>query len=97
MDTSNLHLLDASFLSTAEVLSILYNSAKTLPGLIQGHAELTVEEAQMEIEANPSLRFQYLLGRILRVDLSNLSKLDLTAYSQDNGVTATYRILKKKK
>ena len=88
-------IVDASDFNTDELLALLYNSAKTMPGLIQGHSTLTLEEARMELEANPSLKFQYLLGKILRVDLNNIKELDLTWYSKDNGSTAMYRILKR--
>lgn len=80
----------------AAILASLYNKAMC-PGnmaLIAYHPDhiMTTAEAQTLLDATPSLYFDYIRGRVLKVRLSGdfLEDLDFRLYDRDNGPCAGY-------
>lgn len=78
--------MDISTLNKAEVLAALYNAAK-----IQGggafHAKgdlMPVAEAQRILDESKDKYFDYLYGRVMKVDLSK-DEVDPWLYNRDNG------------
>lgn len=88
-------------LDKAEVLAALYNNSRQLGmGFLQvrGTKGMTTEEAQVEINNNPCMYFDYLHGRVMKVGLRN-DELETGLYNRDNGygvaesvITALYSI-----
>lgn len=79
----------------AEVLAALYNAARQQGvGLLnpRGAHGMTVEQARVEIAQNPSLYFDYLRGRVMKINLKH-DKLDERLYDRDNGTGAAYYAL----
>ena len=69
----------------AELLVELYNHAKKLGyGMLQPDVKLTVEDARKLLEEHPV--FDYLNGKVLKIDLSSDKEFDETLYDHDNGV-----------
>ena len=92
-------MINTEGLSKAAVLAALYNNART-----QGMASLnykpdhimTEEEAQEIIDDwGDKLYFDYLYGRVLKVDLSYGSGFDERLYDRDNGVGRAQRVIDK--
>lgn len=77
----------------AEILAKLYNNA--IPqGMGFTHyvpAPMTVEEAQKILESGQTY-FDYLMGRVMKVNLGN-DELDTRLYNRDNGFQAAERAL----
>ncbi len=72
-------------LSKAEVLCALYNRAKCL-GLGVLHFEnkkMTIKEAEQLLKITTS--FDYLKGRVMKVDLSGVDSFEERLYDRDNG------------
>jgi len=80
-------------LSRAQVLAALYNGARPqgMGFLHYNPAPMTVEEAQGMLDKNPARYFDYLKGRVMKVDLSGVdpaadnSGFDERLYDRDNG------------
>ncbi len=80
-------------LSKAEVLMVLYNSAKT-----QGMGIFSYQIGQMTLEQAKNLLdkqkyFDYLKGRVMKVDLSNDDGFESGLYDRDNGEGAAKKYL----
>ncbi len=58
--------------------------------------DMTKEEAQAELDKTSSKYFDYLDGRIMKIDLSG-NELDPRLYDRDNGQGAAEKTLKNKK
>ena len=85
--------IDISKLSKAEVLAVLYNNSKPL-GMGFLHAtndDMTKEEAQAHIDTGQTY-FDYLKGRVMKVDLSG-DTLDPRLYDRDNGEGAAQKAI----
>jgi len=82
-------MLDIGGLDKAEVLMALYNRARTHGnGFMRYEPKpMTVEEARAIIAANPFLSFDYVKGRVLKVDLRG-NEVDTRLYNRDNGPEA---------
>lgn len=80
-------------LDKAELLAALYNSARTQGrGLLQHDPKpMTKEEAQKILDTQGS-DFDYLKGRVMKIDLSGDS-VDPWLYDRDNGSGAVERIV----
>jgi len=80
----------------AEVLAALYNNAKTQGlGIIHYTPEImTTEEAQNILDNRQSKYFDYLKGRVMKVNLAN-DEIDTRLYNRDNGVNAAEEIISK--
>lgn len=79
--------IDISGLSKAAVLAALYNSSKQ-QGMgfmhASGRSPMTEIQAEAEIEACPRCCFDYLHGRVMKVDISG-DTLWVALYDRDNG------------
>ena len=76
--------MDIKGISKAEILRRLYNSSQPL-GLGFLHFEpkdMTLKEAEILLEKNKY--FDYLKGRVMKIDLSG-DELNTWAYNRDNG------------
>jgi hypothetical protein len=74
-------------LNKAVVLAALYNSSKQqgLGALYHsGKQEMTLEEAEELISANPRMYFDYIHGHILKINLSE-NEVHTGLYNRDNG------------
>lgn len=71
-------MIDISGISKANILSELYNSARSLEGKL-----MSIEEAEKHIEKE-GLEFDYLNGRAIKANLSG-DKFDPYLYDRDNG------------
>lgn len=73
-------------LDKAAVLAALYNASKPQGmGFIHYNpAPMTIEQAQHLLDQSPRKYFDYLAGRVMKVDLSG-DELDTWCYDRDNG------------
>ena len=86
-------MIDIKDKSKAEVLATLYNASRPL-GLGFLHFEnkdMTVEEAQSILDTGQT-HFDYLKGRVMKIDLSG-NRLYPAWYDRDNGSGAAARAL----
>ena len=79
----------------AAILAALYNASKQQGmGFLQsrGSTSMTVEDAQKEIDAGYGAYFDYLHGRVMKVEISK-GEIDPWLYDRDNGDGAAARAL----
>jgi hypothetical protein len=76
-------------ISKAKVLAALYNASKVQGmGWLQAQeGEMTEEAAQAIIDDAQNLYFDYLHGRVMKIDLSK-DELNTVLYNRDNGHVA---------
>ena len=84
--------LDISKLNKAQVLAALYNASKPLGLGILDYDVLPMREKEASQLLKVSTSFDYLKGRIMKVDLSK-SEFDPWLYDRDNGQGAAARIV----
>lgn len=87
--------IDITGLDKAELLAALFNASRQQGlGLFdpRGHSPMTVETARECLDQTPSKYFDYLFGRVLKVDLSTNS-LRPWLYDRDNGPGATLAVV----
>lgn len=88
-------MVNINGISKGRVLAELYNASRPL-GLGFLHYDPT---PMTECEANELLKhctyFDYIKGRVIKVDLSNDSEFDETLYDRDNGIGAAQKIINK--
>ena len=85
-------MIDISKLDKADVLCALYNNSKPLGlGIIHFTPE-DMEKSEAEILVNKYTYFDYLKGRIMKVDITG-DELDPRLYDRDNGEGATQRAI----
>ncbi len=86
--------MDISQLPKAKVLAALYNGSKVQGmGWFQAKpGEMTEADAQKEIDANPHGYFDYLHGKVMKIDLSG-DELNTRLYNIDNGEGAAESII----
>ena len=79
----------------AEVLAALYNASQPLGlGFLQFKPEpMTKAEAEEILKENKTGYFDYLKGRVMKIDLSG-DQLDPRLYDRDNGDGAAFEALK---
>ncbi len=75
------------------VLAALYNASKT-QGLLSSLATRMTEKEAKAILDRGTTKFDYLNGRIMKVDLSG-SAFDPWLYDRDNGEGAALRVINK--
>lgn len=77
----------------AKILASLYNASKPQGlGLIQYDPEpMTEEEAEILIEDNSTYYFDYLKGRVMKVQLLPGKEIDFFLYDRDNGPGAGFK------
>lgn len=81
-------------LSKAAVLATLYNHSQPLGlGILQYTPEnMTEQEAQAILDQRGHFSFDYLKGRVMKVDI-RLDELDERLYDRDNGPGAAQRAI----
>lgn len=87
--------MDIAGMDKAEVLAALYNGSRQLGmGFLhqRGASGMTVDEAREILDATPHKYFDYLHGRVMKVDLSG-DELRTALYNRDNGQGAAERII----
>ena len=80
----------------AELLTALYNGSRQQGmGFIheRGRSDMSVEEARAELRTGETY-FDYLHGRVLKIDLSS-DDLNTALYNRDNGAGAAERIIER--
>ena len=83
-------MIDISGLDKAEVLLALYNASHVQGyGFIQAVDNYTLEDARRDYEASHDKYFDYLHGRVLKVDLSG-DEFDPRLFDRDCGEGAAY-------
>lgn len=85
-------MIDISKLSKAQVLMALYNESKPAGvGFLHYSSDLMTEDEATALLAQ-STRFDYLRGRVMKVNLSG-DEIDPRAYDRSNGQGAVARII----
>lgn len=78
-------VIDISGLDKAEVLHALYHRSHVQGlGILQAIPEYTVDDARKDLDEQPGYYFDYLHGRVLKVDLFGDS-FDSRLYDRDCG------------
>ncbi len=80
----------------AEVLAALYNASRQQGmGFMnqRGQSQMTIEDARKAMDDNPGLYFDYLHGRVMKIDLKD-DELEEWLYDRDNGKGAAYNAIK---
>lgn len=87
-------MIDLKKYDKAEVLAALYNYSKSqgMGFLHLKPEDMSKETAQKLLEDYPQKHFDYLSGRIMKVDLSG-DELDPRLYDRDNGEGAAERAI----
>ena len=90
--------MDISKLDTAEVLAALWNHSKQQGMSVRdtrgARGEvMSVEQARAILDDSATLYFDYLWGRVLKVNLMNPHNVDLWLYNRDNGNGAGERVI----
>ena len=82
-------------LKKAEVLAALYNGSRSLGmGMLQFTPEpMTTEEAEVLLKDNSYPYFDYIKGRVMKVDLSGDDYFNERLYDRDNGNMAAQRVI----
>ena len=86
-------MVDINGLNKAEVLAALYNNSKPLGlGTLQfDPKKMTVAEAEELLKQ--TTYFDYLKGRVMKVDLSSDDGFEEWLYDRDNGNGAAERVI----
>lgn len=79
-------MIDIKGMNKADVLAKLYNASHPLGlGILCASGKvMTTEEAQAILDSRQTTYFDYLMGRIMKVDLSG-DELNPGLYDRDNG------------
>ena len=85
-------LIDISNRNKAQVLAALYNASQPLGMGFLHYDPTPMTEAEAENLLSHSKYFDYLKGRVMKVDLST-DKLDPWLYDRDNGQGAALRAI----
>ena len=85
--------MNISDMNKAKVLAALYNNSKPQGmGFLHFDAQpMTEEDAQKLLDSGQTY-FDYLNGRVMKIDLSS-DKLETWAYNRDNGENAAETVL----
>lgn len=86
--------INISRMNKAEVLAKLFNASKAQGrGFLDNHAaEMSTKEAEKLLMDTPSRCFDYIRGRVMKVDLS-ADDFDPWLYDRDNGDGAASKAL----
>ena len=88
-------MIDISKLDKAAVLAALYNNSKQQGmGFLQvrGRIGMTIDEAKELLTGDDDHYFDYLHGRVMKVDLSG-DQLNERLYDRDNGAGAAQQAI----
>ena len=82
-------------LNKAEVLKTLYNNSKVQGmGFLQATGrDMTTKEAERLLKENSY--FDYLYGKVMKIDLSSDEEFEEWLYDRDNGMGSTSRAIEK--
>lgn len=82
-------------LDKADVLRVLYNNARVQGmGFLQAlPGDMSKEDAQELVKDRHNPYFDYLHGRVMKVDLSSDEEFDPRLYDRDNGSGAAERAI----
>ena len=90
-------------LNKAEVLAALFNNSKIQGinaqlfnmGIIEKPKDITKEDAQIILDGfgDGKIYFDYLNGKIMKIDLTSDEEFDEGLYDRDNGVGAAQRAI----
>lgn len=82
-------------LNKAAVLAALYNASKPQGmGFLHYDAKpMTPEEAQQLLDSDPRQYFDYLKGRVMKIDLSKEEDVNTWGYNRDNGKNAAEKVI----
>ena len=81
-------------LDKAEVLAALFNNARPMGlGVVEYNPYYTMLIPEAHHILQTTTRFDYLAGRVLKVDLSNDNEFDEWLYDRDNGEGAAQRAI----
>lgn len=87
-------VVDITGLDKAEVLLALYNNSHCQGlGFLQAVNNYTLQDARRDIDECPDYYFDYLHGRVIKVDLSG-DAFDSWGYDRDNGEGAAEAVIK---
>ena len=81
-------------LDKVAILAAFYNRAQP-QGMGYAHfhpKSMTVEEAQAILDGNSDMYFDYLKGRVMKVDLSK-NDVNTALYNRDNGFEAAEKVI----
>lgn len=86
-------MINIEGLKKAEVLKVLYNNSKPLGlGILQfENTDMTTEEAEELLE--DQTYFDYLKGRVMKIDLKSDVEFEEWLYDRDNGQGAAQRAI----
>lgn len=87
-------MINITEINKALVLQALYNASKVQGlGFLQATGKgMTIQEAEDVIKLNPRLEFDYLFGKVMKVNLST-NVLNPYLYDRDNGPDGALRAL----
>ena len=79
-------MIDIKGMNKADVLAKLYNAShpQGMGKLFADGKDMTVEEAQAILDSRQTTYFDYLMGRVMKIDLSG-DELNPGLYDRDNG------------
>ena len=81
----------------AELLATLYNNSQSLgiSGLFgKNSSTMTKEEAQRHLDISaPEYYFDYLEGRVMKINLSSDTEFNPILYDRDNGTGSAQRVV----
>lgn len=88
-------MINIEGLKKADVLRVLYNGSKPLGfGILQfNNKPMTTEEADEILQSQTD--FDYLKGRVMKVDLSSDIEFEEWLYDRDNGEGEAKRLIDK--
>lgn len=88
-------MIDIKGLDKAEVLSGLYNNSRVIGygAMFVSDKDMTMEEARELLEH--TTYFDYLHGKIMKVDLKSDIEFDERLYDRDNGKGSAERVIQK--
>lgn len=81
-------------MNKAEILAALYNRSRPQGfGFLQADSTpMTTAQAQKILDGTPGKYFDYLMGRVMKIDLSG-DELDTSLYNRDIGKGAAERVI----
>lgn len=86
-------MIDISTLNKADVLAALYNASQPLGlGFLHFDPEPMTGEQAQEILDSSNGYFDYLKGRVMKIDLST-NQLNPRLYDRDNGEGAAQKVI----
>ena len=86
-------MINIEGIDKAEVLCALYNASKVqgMGIFLSADIPMPVEEAQILLEYGTS--FDYLHGKVMKIDLSDDKQFEERLYDRDNGIGAAQRVI----